>query len=59
MDPDKTLAFLRSQCAVILRDDSRATDAEYSLAEDIDNLDKWLSAGGFLPKAWERRENGV
>ena len=26
------------------------------LGEKMRNLDEWLSRGGFLPKAWEKKE---
>ncbi len=51
MDPNETLERLRELAAIIVRSDDDAT-AAYELADAVQNLDQWLSNGGFLPQAW-------
>ncbi len=52
MDPNTTLAELRS----LLRDVDDPTVARTyltaALAERVQALDEWLTAGGYLPTAW-------
>ncbi len=62
MDPNANLEELRRLVARIQaaqdRDDGGAAldnhDA-WRMAELVEALDGWLSKGGFLPKAWERK----
>lgn len=49
MDPDEALAIIRRAVE---------DEAPYDALEAWEALDKWLSNGGFLPKAWARREGG-
>lgn len=55
MDPDAKLAQLREHVKVITDEYSnpalRATHGEW-LAEGLQELDEWLSQGGFKPSAW-------
>ncbi len=51
MDPNETLKLIRDRCKAILASEE-SSDPAYFLAEDIDNLDTWLSRGGFLPADW-------
>jgi hypothetical protein len=60
MDPNATLDLMRKFATKIHTeyqdidgDGIDQDDAEY-LASLIESLDRWLSRGGFLPKAWER-----
>ncbi|GAA4201683.1 hypothetical protein [Actinocatenispora rupis] len=52
MDPDQTLREIRE----LLDDDRRAPlarDDVGALLDRIEALDRWLSRGGFLPRAWQ------
>ncbi|MGI8310688.1 hypothetical protein [Saccharopolyspora hattusasensis] len=57
MDPNKTLEQLRT---VVREYRQETTDpaGHLELADELvghfENLDKWLSRGGFLPEAWQR-----
>jgi hypothetical protein len=53
MDPDEILKTIRERCRVILNSNGKSSDEAYFLAEDIENLDEWLSKTGFVPKVWE------
>jgi len=61
MDPDEMLRQIRAVCARVLdRQDTGADHTESvlllaTLAGDVRDLDGWLTAGGFLPGAWERK----
>jgi hypothetical protein len=61
MDPDTTLTIIRQTRAEIRRRiaDGETTDisgpleeAMTVLAQATEDLDNWLSRGGFLPAAW-------
>jgi hypothetical protein len=54
MDPDKALQDLR-----ICVQDLAAGDDFYELVGLFQGLDKWLSDGGFLPKAWNRHRRAT
>lgn len=49
MDPNETLNTIRAEVHEILFGDKPDPDA---LAEAVNNLDEWLSRGGFLPNEW-------
>lgn len=53
MDPDACLKLIRASVrrieAMYLLDDNEAT----TLAVVVNNLDEWLSKGGFPPRAWD------
>lgn len=51
MDPDATLAELRE---LLVQPDpgADADDRLAAMAELVQAMDAWLSAGGFLPAAW-------
>ena len=64
MDPNETLKAMRRLSARFIKqsDDSRShhesstnetLDAGSCLAENFQNLDKWLTDGGFLPNDWK------
>lgn len=61
MDPDTCLEEIRLLISegVTISDEMARINYE-AVAEKIQNLDAWLSHGGFLPKAWnnafERKE---
>lgn len=58
MDPNETLRRLRDCCteAAANLDKGYEMDAgQGELAELFEALDQWLTNGGFLPKAWERK----
>lgn len=50
MDPNATLDEIRD----ILKN-QRARESAERLRELIESLDQWLSKGGFLPEAWEKK----
>jgi hypothetical protein len=55
MDPDAALAALREAFAILAdgQGDTIEEDrAAYDAAQLAENLDNWLSNGGFLPTAW-------
>lgn len=55
MDPDACLFEIR-----LLISENRGDEIADLLKEKFENLDAWLTNGGFLPKAWnnafERKE---
>lgn len=64
MDPNETLKAMRRLSARLIKqaDDSRShhesgtdetLDAGSCLASNFQNLDKWLTDGGFLPEEWK------
>ena len=54
MDPDENLKEQLRLTKRIL--DGRAgEDSALDLAELVEELNEWLSRGGFLPKRWSRR----
>lgn len=54
MDPDATLKHIREVVQEVRSSDkwTESTRLETELAVAVAALDKWLSNGGFLPKAW-------
>lgn len=57
MDPNANLEELRELAQNTLADDSADDLPEKAahLAELFVALDEWLTKGGFLPQAWERK----
>jgi hypothetical protein len=61
MDPNNNLASIREHVQTILGQyyDANSNgidqDTAAAMAEDFDNLDVWLSKGGFLPLDWQKR----
>jgi hypothetical protein len=57
MDPNAALNEIRALAAEILDPNRRVADRSsvdaQRLAELLQGLDRWISRGGFLPKAWE------
>lgn len=63
MDPNKTLADLRDYARSLLDEVDRANktgvadfsspEEAYTMAEQLEALDDWLSRGGFLPDDWQ------
>jgi len=59
MDPDAALTEARKALQLYLRRYSDKGTGLYeadNLANAFEALDDWLSHGGFLPKAWEKRK---
>lgn len=57
MDPNKTLDEVRGLVFDILYLDHDQHDylaAMEDLASKVEDLDEWLSRGGFLPDVWQR-----
>lgn len=56
MDPNATLTRIREHVSTILdaSNDQYEMALEYGadLAEAVENLDEWLTGGGFIPAAW-------
>src|SRR6476619_4723759 len=51
MDPDEVLKRLREHTpTILLRDEN---DPAWDMADLFDALDAWITAGGFIPRAWE------
>jgi hypothetical protein len=55
MDPNTVLLRARSAAQAVLDTPSNAYPEALVLAEAFDALDRWLSNGGFCPKAWQRK----
>jgi len=59
MDPNATLAIIRELAHIIHGGQHPALAGDYEtasrLAGAFQDLDEWLTRGGFLPTAWERR----
>lgn len=55
MDPDVTLETIRVLADRILGGDGTEDDGE-QLADAVNDLDTWLSKGGFLPARWRYGE---
>lgn len=66
MDPNENLRRQRDLAAEIVRlninpdyskraRDARVLEAADELADLVLALDAWLTTGGFLPRAWERK----
>lgn len=57
MDPDELLSRMRLALHKF-NNPSYIEDIQESaedIARDFDDLDEWLTQGGFLPQAWEHR----
>lgn len=56
MDPTKALAELRAAIYAAQKlINGRPIDAEFvAVMDQFDDLDQWLSKGGFLPEQWAR-----
>lgn len=58
MDPAATLDQIRAYCRALLDDESPDYNPDnlgqdaIGLAEAVQNLDRWLSQGGFTPQQW-------
>jgi hypothetical protein len=59
MDPDSTLAALRDLISRLRSAATTDTKADLAdeLADTVDDLDGWLTRGGFLPRAWADRSS--
>lgn len=60
MDPDACLDEIRALAAIVrdrcdLGEDPDVDGSAADLAARIEVMDVWLSEGGFLPEAWERK----
>lgn len=54
MDPNATLENIRQLYRLVQSSPEDALDFGDELAEAVQNLDEWLTNGGFLPAEWER-----
>ena len=56
MDPDETLRLIRRIGADLRNDKFDSNDEEHNafslLLEYIEDLDEWLTKGGYPPQAW-------
>lgn len=57
MDPNKILADIRGMISRLNdpNEDDHERSVAWGLAEMIEDLDDWLSTGGFLPTEWDNR----
>lgn len=56
MDPNEALKVLRGIMRAVNSDTQEVSLEDIGLAAEVfDSLDTWLSSGGFLPKAWEKK----
>ena len=53
MDPTALLERIRDRIAAIRRGEDTRLHYRH-LAWEMEDLDEWLSKGGFLPEQWER-----
>lgn len=53
MDPDVTLGRLRELVELFRVEEPYAPTEAYELAEKVEQLDAWMTNGGFLPTAWD------
>lgn len=55
MDPNATLATLRELCTELLsgKDGADPSTIGGEIAEAFENLDEWITKGGFLPSDWQ------
>jgi hypothetical protein len=54
LDPDETLRLIREKFRPQLDYNKLMGEKYYTIAVAFNDLDEWLSAGGALPKDWER-----
>lgn len=56
MDPDALLTTLREAVQESREDGTteEIVDRLWAMADLVDNLDAWLTGGGFLPSDWSR-----
>lgn len=61
MDPNKTLANIRAIIAELRRTNTTGKVIELGdeLSWMIQDLDEWLSKGGFLPAAWNNHLTSI
>jgi hypothetical protein len=52
MDPNATLEKIRQLTQELYTDDCDAMFVGQQIADAFQDLDAWLSKGGFLPTAW-------
>lgn len=52
MDPNETLDTIRSLMTIYRNDGDWDMSETHMLIEYVENLDEWMSHGGFLPDAW-------
>lgn len=57
MDPNETLKEMRRLSNLIDQTEDEWLRGQYAeeLCWAVDSMDEWLSKGGFLPTAWERK----
>ena len=54
MDPDECLLRSRQLAARIVNEEGTCGNDAVELAECFEALDRWLTRGGFYPRAWAR-----
>jgi hypothetical protein len=56
MDPDAALEHLRTLIRQLRQTTTTEAQADLGeqIADTVDDLDQWMSRGGFAPKAWRR-----
>lgn len=59
MDPNKTLEFIRELIRTSKTDETVFYEESGWMFELVENLDEWLTNGGFLPKEWAKTERFV
>ncbi len=61
MDPNEALNMIKAERDRFLdhynEDQEVALHAAYDLVMALDDLDQWISNGGFLPTAWRPQED--
>lgn len=55
MDPDVMLEQIRDRVSDLLSDNIYSGPA-MRLAEQVEELDEWITQGGFLPAAWKQAQ---
>jgi hypothetical protein len=58
MDPNKVLQEIRQLVARADEHELTTDESDY-LTELFENLDEWLSHGGFLPNDWNKERKSV
>jgi hypothetical protein len=54
MDPTQTLAEIRAGMSRIRANNKRASVSAAKILEHVNQLDEWMSTGGFPPEQWKR-----
>ena len=57
MDPNEVLETIRRLSSLYRNDGDWDENETHALIGHIEDLDEWLTKGGFLPQAWRRATN--